>query len=34
MPSVLNAVSAVGELSPYLSWQWQTTKRRLRDLNS
>lgn len=31
---LLNAVSAVGELSPYLSWQWQTTKRRLRDLNS
>jgi hypothetical protein len=29
---LLNAVSVVGEFSPYLSWQWQTTKRRLRDL--
>jgi hypothetical protein len=29
---LLNAVSAVGEVSPYLSWQWQTIKRRLRDL--
>jgi len=30
---LLNAVSVVGDFSPYLSWQWQTTKRRLRDLN-
>jgi hypothetical protein len=31
---LLSAVSAVGEVSPYLSWQWETTKRRLRDLNA
>jgi hypothetical protein len=30
---LLSTVSAVGKYSPYLSWQWQTTKRRLRDLN-
>jgi hypothetical protein len=29
---LLGAVSVVGELSPYLSWQWETTRRRLRDL--
>jgi hypothetical protein len=29
---LLSAVSVVGEFSPYLSWQWETTKRRLRDL--
>jgi hypothetical protein len=28
---LLNAVSAVGEFSPYLSWQWQTIRRRLRE---
>ena len=31
---LLSAVSVVGEVSPYLSWQWETTKRRLRDLNA
>ena len=29
---LLNAVSQVGEVSPYLSWQWQATKQRLADL--
>jgi hypothetical protein len=31
---LLTAVSQVGEISPYLSWQWQATKRRLADLRS
>jgi hypothetical protein len=30
---LLQAVSSVGEFSPHLSWQWQTTKRRLLDLH-
>jgi hypothetical protein len=29
---LLDAVSVVGEVSPYLSWQWQAIKRRLLDL--
>jgi hypothetical protein len=29
---LLDAVSQVGEVSPYLSWQWQATKHRLADL--
>jgi hypothetical protein len=29
---LLSTVSEVGEVSPYLSWQWETTKRRLADL--
>jgi hypothetical protein len=31
---LLTAVSTVGEVSPYLSWQWETTKRRLADLSA
>jgi hypothetical protein len=31
---LLTAVSQVGEISPYLSWQWQATKHRLADLRS
>ena len=31
---LLTAVSKVGEASPYLSWQWETTKRRLADLSA
>ena len=31
---LLTAVSQVGEISPYLSWQWQATKHRLADLGS
>jgi hypothetical protein len=29
---LLTSVSSVGEISPYLSWQWETTRRRLADL--
>jgi hypothetical protein len=29
---LLDAVSRLGEVSPYLSWQWQATKHRLADL--
>jgi hypothetical protein len=31
---LLTAVSKVGEISPYLSWQWQATKNRLAELRS
>jgi hypothetical protein len=31
---LLTTVSEVGEVSPYLSWQWETTKRRLADLTA